>query len=117
MDRNIFPERLRMLRKEKSFSVAEVSAYLTEHVRPVSEKTIYGWETGVSIPNSEILLTLCEMYDISDIRSAFNENCGKPESEGSPMHFLTPPEWELVKKYRNNPSFKPVIRKIYDLER
>ena len=116
MDLSDFPARLRKLRTDKSISVSDVSSYLGEHLKPVSEKTIYGWETGVSVPSSEILLTLCEMYDVSDIRTAFDSSEIPPDTESSPIHFLTPREWELVKKYRDHPDIKPIVRKIYDLD-
>lgn len=114
MDKLLFPDQLRKLRKDSSFSVAEVAEYLSEHVKPVSPKTIYGWEKGTSSPSSEILITLCEMYGVSDIVSAFKPSDGKEDD--SPMHFLTPKEWALIKEYRNKPEIKPIVRNIYNLD-
>ncbi|MBR6229722.1 MAG: helix-turn-helix transcriptional regulator [Eubacterium sp.] len=116
MDLSDFPARLKKLRVDKSIKVSDVSSYLGEHLKPVSEKTIYGWESGVSMPSSKALLTLCEMYDVSDIRTAFDSSKTPPDTEGSPMHFLTPREWELVKSYRDRPEIKAIVRKIYDLD-
>ena len=116
MDMLLFPEQLRSLRKDKNLSVNEVSAYLSEHVKPVSSKTVYGWESGTSAPSSEMLLALCEMYDVRDIQAAFGLDSSDEKDDDSPMHFLTPKEWELIKEYRNRPEYKPVVRKIYDLE-
>ena len=116
MDFSNFPSQLRKLRTDKSLSVSDVSSYLGEHLKPVSEKTIYGWETGVSIPSAEALLTLCEMYEVSDIRTAFDSSGIPPDTDRSPQHFLTPEEWRLIKRYRDTPNVQPVVKKIYDLD-
>ena len=110
----LFPDRLRKLRKDNSFTVAEVAEYLSERVKPVSPKTIYGWEKGTSSPSSEIFINLCEMYGVSDVVSTFKQNDEKKDD--SPMHFLTPKEWALIKEYRNKPEIKPIVRNIYNLD-
>lgn len=58
----------------------------------LSEKTLYGYEKGIRMPNADMLIYLCQIYRCSDIMSAFT---GKSE-EG-----LTYPEMQMIENYRS----------------
>ena len=58
---------LKEYRKKNNYSVQDVSVMLKERSIKAAPKTIYGWESGQSSPSADILLTLCELYNIENI--------------------------------------------------
>ncbi|HAT88873.1 MAG TPA: transcriptional regulator, partial [Roseburia sp.] len=69
---------LKAYRKQNHLTVNDVSILLEERSFTAAPKTIYGWESGQANPSADILLTLCDLYNITDILEAFgyenNEN-------------------------------------------
>lgn len=55
---------LKFKRNDAGKSVREVVETLRSHGIDVSEKTVYGWESGHRQPDSDILLLLCNIYGI-----------------------------------------------------
>ena len=68
----------------------------------IAPKTIYGWESGQSQPNADILLTLCELYNIVNILSAFGYS-DRIDFE------LNSQERALVKSYRAHPELQSAV--------
>lgn len=68
----------------------------------VADKTVYGWEGGQSQPSADILLTLCEIYNIPNILSAF----GYKESDDLQ---LSSQERALIKSYRAHPELQEAV--------
>ncbi len=79
---------LKKYREKSGLTVEEVSDYLIKQGLKGAPKTIYGWERGHSEPDALTLMTLCDLYGISDIMSAFGYKKESPsysefsESEG-----------------------------------
>ena len=61
---------------QNNYSVKDVSILLEEHHIKAAPKTIYGWESGQSQPSADVLLTLCEIYNIENILSTFKNELG-----------------------------------------
>ena len=80
---------LKEYRKRNHLSVNDVSILLEDRSFTAAPKTIYGWESGQANPSADILLTLCDLYNITDILEAFgydsNENFHVTPSERT-MH-------------------------------
>jgi len=55
---------LKLKRNELGKSVKEVVELLKKHGINVSEKTVYGWESGHRQPDSDLFLLLCNIYGI-----------------------------------------------------
>lgn len=55
------------------------------------KNTISGWEHGVSCPDIDTLVILCDLYGIS-----LSEMCGVSDNG------ITPEEMEVIRKYRNS---------------
>jgi len=49
----------------------EVVNKLAERSIPISVKTLYGYENGVSTPRVNTFIALCDIYKVSDIMSEF----------------------------------------------
>ena len=74
--------------------------------------TIYAWENGSNQPRADILMLLCEYYQIDDVLTAF----GYRDAETS---FLQDPlsvsEISLIKSYREHKEMQPAVHKLLDL--
>lgn len=53
---------LKQLRKTSSFSANDVVKQLKEYGIDISAKTLYGYESGLSMPNADIFIALCRIY-------------------------------------------------------
>ncbi|MGN0142347.1 MAG: helix-turn-helix domain-containing protein [Roseburia sp.] len=93
---------LKEYRKKNHLSVTDVALRLQEQDINVAAKTIYGWESGQAKPSADMLLTLCEMYNITDILSAF----GYREQED--FH-ITASEQRLIEAYRAHPELQEAV--------
>lgn len=75
-------------------------------------KTIYAWENGSNQPRADILMLLCEYYQIDDVLTAF----GYRDAETS---FLQDPlsvsEISLIKSYREHKEMQTAVHKLLDL--
>ena len=103
---------LRYYRNVNHKSIDDIIAFLREHDYDVSEKTIYAWENGSNQPRADILMLLCEIYQIDDVLTAF----GYRDAETS---FLQDPlsvsEISLIKSYREHKEMQTAVHKLLDL--
>ena len=56
LSKNSISNVLKEYRKRNNFKVSEVAIYLSNEGTPVAEKTVYGWESGQSLPDAECLI-------------------------------------------------------------
>lgn len=102
MRNELIPKVLKEYRKINNYSVNDVSIKLQEHSYSVAPKTIYGWESGQAQPSADVLLALCEIYNVTNILSTFGYE--------DPKEFhLTAQEQELVRAYRAHPEMHEPI--------
>lgn len=66
------PNTLKKLRNDNNLSVKEVSEKLKKYNIDINSKTIYNYENGISSPNADTFLALCEIYGCIDIFNTFN---------------------------------------------
>ena len=93
---------LKEYRKRNNYSVKDVSILLEEHHIKAAPKTIYGWESGQSQPSADVLLTLCEIYNIENILSTFGYT-DKVDFQ------ISSQERALVKSYRAHPELQGAV--------
>ena len=62
------PERLRYFREQKKMSRKQVCAALN-----ITPSAICYWENGQRTPSADILLELCELYNIRSVAELFGE--------------------------------------------
>lgn len=60
MDRSIFVERLRMLRREKGISQETLSAALY-----IDRTTLAGYETGKRMPDIEMMWAIADYFEVA----------------------------------------------------
>lgn len=101
---------LKTYRKLNHYTVNDVVLRLEENRIPVAAKTVYGWESGQTQPDADTLLVLCKIYRIDNILETF----GYEDAEED--FCLSAEEKVLVKKYRENTSMQPAVRKLLGME-
>ena len=114
-------EWLREARDKSGKPVPEVSEELKKLNIIKSPKTIYGYESGHSMPDAYTLLALCKIYGVNDILSDMGFKPGISWEMSTPDMPLTPQEIEHIKKHRSL-TFKSqvtvldLIVHLYDIE-
>lgn len=102
MRNELIPKVLKEYRKQNNYSVNDVALLLHERSFDVAAKTIYGWESGQAQPSADILLTLCEIYKVADILSAFGYNTEEDIA-------ISPQEQALILAYRKHPEMHNAV--------
>lgn len=54
---------LKQLRKSLGYTAKYVTEMLKRYGIEISEKTLYGYESGISMPNADIFIALCIVYE------------------------------------------------------
>lgn len=88
---------LKILRENNGLTRREVSKKLVEYGFDISDKTIYGYESGRSSANADMFLALCKIYKCTDILNTFGDS--------SSDVLFTNSEWKLLEKYRSLDPF------------
>lgn len=84
---------LKELRKKKNLTAKAVSNKLQDMGYSISDKTISGYETGIRMPNADIFMALCQIYECKNILEKFSF----VKAEYS---VPTDDEWKIIEKYR-----------------
>lgn len=84
------------IRKEKGFTRKDVAEKLSELGIDISDKTLYGYESGRTSANADMFLALCRIYEIDDIFTTFGYD--GYNDDGSLR--LTQEEIEIIEKHR-----------------
>lgn len=97
---------LRASRIRSKMTVEQISKILTNQGYKASQKTVYSWENGNSKPDIEILMKLCDIYEIRDVLGAFGYN-GYKENRSLQLNMK---EVDMVEKYRDlDPHGKKMV--------
>lgn len=102
MRNEYIPKVLKEYRKKNHYTVTDVALMLRERSIDVAPKTIYGWESGQANPSADALLTLCELYNVTDILSAFGY-------AGAENFHVTASERALIESYRRHPELQEAV--------
>lgn len=92
MDNKEFGLKLRKLREDSELSVKEVVEQLASMGITLSEKTLYGYEKGIRMPNADLFLCLCKIYKCNNILGAF---------EHLTENVITYSDFKLIEKYHS----------------
>lgn len=57
---------LKSLRKQSGLTAQQVAQILNQKGFNISFKTIYGYEKGIAMPNADMFLELCKIYNCSN---------------------------------------------------
>lgn len=84
---------LKELRKKKKLTAKTVSKKLQDMGYSISDKTLSGYETGIRMPNADVFMALCQIYECKNILEIFSF----VKAEYS---VPTDDEWKIIEKYR-----------------
>jgi len=101
------PQGLKQLRKASGLSAKEVSEKLKKYNIDISFNTLYGYESGLSMPNADTFVALCKVYKCDNILDIFKSDSDRPNYV----------EWNLIKNYRSlDPHGKEAVDSILSIE-
>lgn len=86
-------ERLKSLREDNGMTRKDTVKKLKELGIDISDKTLYGYESGRNSANADMFLALCKIYKCNNIMETFSDMANDI--------LFTNAEWEFLEKYRN----------------
>lgn len=109
---DMISKKLKELRKASGISVEQACEHLKKSGFDIAPKTMYSYESGHRIPNTDIFLDLCLYYGCSDVLYEFGYTDKKKEPAFSSEEVL------IVTKYRKlSPEGKEMLCKMLDIEK
>lgn len=105
MPENNISNVLKQLRKTSGASATDVVTRLKNYSIEISAKTLYGYESGLSMPNADVFVALCRIY-----------NCDNPmDILGNSS--IDPTDVNLLKKYHDlDPHGREMVDFVLDKE-
>ena len=64
-------KKLQQLRKSRNLSQGDLAELLTINGQPITNKGVWSWEKGNTIPNAYQFLALCKVLKVTDINEVF----------------------------------------------
>lgn len=89
---NDIGKKLKELREKNGLTRKDAVDKLSNIGIDISDKTLYGYESGRNSANADMFLALCQIYNCKNIANEF--------SELSEDVLFTNAEWEFIEKYR-----------------
>lgn len=84
---------LKKLREENGMTRKEAADKLKNLGIDISDKTLYGYESGRNSANADMFLSLCKIYKCNNIMETFSDTVEDI--------LFTNNEWEIIAKYRD----------------
>ena len=106
MSREYIAATLKRLREQAGLTVYQVGDLVGK-----SGKTVSAWENNHGQPDAEMLMKLCEIYNVDDILNEFREIKKKKDT-----FVLNSAEKKLILAYRSHPEMQPAINKMLDID-
>lgn len=106
MSREYIAKKLKELRQKSGLTADEVGAKIGK-----SGKTVNAWEHNHGQPDAEILIALCDIYEVEDILKEFRID--KPSTQ---IFSLSEHEKEVIIAYRKQPSLQIGVDRMLGVE-
>ena len=100
MSREHIAKVLKELRLKSGLTAKEVGDMIGK-----SGKTVSAWENNHGQPDAELLIALCDIYEVDDILKAFREDDVETIA-------LSEHEKTVIVAYRNKPEMQPAVDKL-----
>lgn len=100
---------LKKLREENGMTRKEAADKLKDLGIDISDKTLYGYESGRNSANADMFLALCKIYKCNNIMGTFSETIEDI--------LFTNNEWNIIEKYRSlTPAAQSHVDAVLDWE-
>lgn len=110
MSREFIARKLKELREKSGLTADEVGAKIGK-----SGKTVNAWEHNRGQPDAEILIALCDIYEVDDILYEFREI--KNVSNNNNNNFLlSTHEKQVILAYRQQPAMQEAVDRLLGVE-
>lgn len=103
MSREYIANTLKKLRIKSGFTADEVGQQIGK-----SGKTVNAWENNRGQPDAEILIKLCDIYNVDNILEEFREN-------KNPLFNLTELEKQVILAYRAKPEMQNAVNTLLNV--
>ena len=103
MSREHIANTLKKLRIKSGFTADEVGQQIGK-----SGKTVNAWENNRGQPDAEILIKLCDIYNVDNILEEFREN-------KNPLFNLTELEKQVILAYRAKPEMQNAVNTLLNV--
>lgn len=101
--------KLRELREKNNLTVKDVVNELKKFDITISEKTLYGYESGKNSTNADMFLALCQIYNCKNVIGEFSDSADEI--------LFTNDEWNIIEKIRKIDDYgKETISMMLDRE-
>lgn len=108
MSREYIANTLKRLREARGLTANEVGVLVGK-----SGKTVNAWENNRGQPDAEMLIKLCDIYQVEDILAEFKADMlDTPSIEKHEIITLTPHEEKVIISYRNSPEMQDAVDKL-----
>ena len=104
MSREYIAQTLKRLRLQSGLTADEVGQLINK-----SGKTVNAWENNRGQPDAEILIRLCDIYNVDNILKEF-------QRDKSEDLLLNKHEKKVIVSYRNKPEMQPAVDKLLGIE-
>ncbi len=85
-------EKLKQLREANGMTRKDVADKLKAFGIDISDKTLYGYESGRNSANADMFLALCQIYKCNNIMETFSSSVDNV--------LFTNDEWKMIEQYR-----------------
>lgn len=86
-------EQLKKLRENNGMTRKDAADKLKGLGIDISDKTLYGYESGRNSANADMFLALCRIYKCNNVMETFSDSVSDV--------LFTNEEWEIIEKYRD----------------
>lgn len=98
--------KLKKYREQCGLSVKDVQQKLALMGFSISDKTIYGYESGHRQPDADTLMAMCVIYGIDDVFSAFGYKDTDEEEDIDESYEGNDEVWRLRDELRTRPEMQ-----------
>ena len=100
MSRETIAKALKRLREQSGLTANQVGALVGK-----SGKTVNAWENNRGQPDAEMLMNLCDIYNVADILAEFREDY-------KDAFAVSDHEKEVITAYRRNSEMRPAVDRL-----
>ncbi len=112
---------LKQLRKSAKLSVKQASDQLKQYGIDIASKTLYGYESGLSMPNADVFVALCNIYHCGETGSILSSSSALSEHATQnefAQNKITQDEITLLNDFKTLDSFgQALVRQVMEHEK
>jgi len=112
---------LKQLRKSAKLSVKQASDQLKQYGIDIASKTLYGYESGLSMPNADVFVALCNIYHCGETGSILSSSSALAEHTAQneiAQNKITQDEITLLTDFKTLDSFgQALVRQVMEHEK